>query len=99
MLLLPLLFPFLIGCTGQQPVNRLTSLPEDNFNFIIANDLGRNGYYLQKPIAETMGNLAETVDIEFVAAAGEGASAWVPETVGEAQGIPTGDDTAVQPVE
>ena len=71
MLLLPLLFPFLIGCTGQQPVNRLTSLPEDNFNFIIANDLGRNGYYLQKPIAETMGNLAETVDIEFVAAAGD----------------------------
>lgn len=71
LLLLPLLFPFLIGCAGQQPVNRLTSLPEDNFNFIIANDLGRNGYYLQKPIAETMGNLAETVDIEFVAAAGD----------------------------
>ena len=42
---------------------------------------------------------AQDVADAFVAAAGEGASAWVPETVGEAQGIPTGDDTAVQPVE
>ena len=42
---------------------------------------------------------AQDVADAFVAAAGEGASAWVPETVGEAQGTPTGDDTAVQPVE
>lgn len=42
---------------------------------------------------------AQDVADAFVAAAGEGASACVPETVGEAQGIPTGDDTAVQPVE
>ena len=33
-------------------------------NFILANDLGRNGYYEQKPIAETMGKLAETIDVE-----------------------------------
>ena len=36
-----------------------------------ANDLGRNGYYDQKPIAETMGKMAETIDIEFVVAAGD----------------------------
>jgi hypothetical protein len=46
--------------------NKLSELPEDALNFIVANDLGRNGYYLQKPIAETMGELAERVDIEFV---------------------------------
>lgn len=40
-------------------------------NFYVANDLGRNGYYDQKPIAETMGRMAETVDIECVAAPGD----------------------------
>ena len=44
---------------------------DDRFNFIVANDLGRNGYYDQKPIAERMGELAENTDIEFVAAAGD----------------------------
>lgn len=46
-------------------------LPEDAVNFIVANDLGRNGYYEQKPIAKLMGELAEQIDIEFVAAAGD----------------------------
>ena len=33
--------------------------------------MGRNGYYDQKPIAELMGKMAETIDIEFVVAAGD----------------------------
>ncbi len=44
---------------------------EDSHSFIIANDLGRNGYYEQKPIAERMGMVAEQNDIEFVAAVGD----------------------------
>ena len=44
---------------------------EKPVNFILANDLGRNGYYAQKPIAELMGKMAENVDIEFVVAAGD----------------------------
>jgi len=44
---------------------------EKKVNFIVANDLGRNGYYDQKPIAETMGRMAEAVDIECVAAIGD----------------------------
>lgn len=40
-------------------------------NFFLANDLGRNGYYDQKPIAELMGNMAEQIDIECVIAAGD----------------------------
>ncbi len=44
---------------------------EGPLNFYLANDLGRNGYYDQKPIAETMGKMAETIDIEFVVAAGD----------------------------
>lgn len=57
--------------TAADTAARLTAVDEDNFNFIVANDLGRNGYYDQKPIAETMGELAEEIDIEFVAAAGD----------------------------
>lgn len=44
---------------------------EKPVNYYLANDLGRNGYYDQKPIAETMGKMAENVDIEFVVAAGD----------------------------
>lgn len=44
---------------------------EKSVNFYVANDLGRNGYYDQKPIAELMGRMAETVGIECVVAAGD----------------------------
>lgn len=44
---------------------------EKKVNFYVANDLGRNGYYDQKPIAELMGRMAETVGIECVVAAGD----------------------------
>lgn len=59
------------GTAGTRQAAHLDSLPDDNFNFIVANDLGRNGYYDQKVIAEEMGHLAENIDIEFVAAAGD----------------------------
>ena len=40
-------------------------------NFYLCNDMGRNGYYDQKPLAELMGEMAETVDPECVLAAGD----------------------------
>lgn len=40
-------------------------------NFYVANDLGRNGYYDQKPIAELMGIMAEEVGPEFILATGD----------------------------
>ena len=64
----------LCGWSCRQTTASPNALPdsvEDNFNFIVANDLGRNGYYDQKLIAERMGSMAEKVDIEFVAAAGD----------------------------
>lgn len=39
--------------------------------FFIANDLGRNGYYQQKPVAELMGSVADVVGPECVIAAGD----------------------------
>lgn len=47
------------------------SVFDRKFNFYIANDLGRNGYYDQKPIAELMGTMAEEIGPEFVLAAGD----------------------------
>lgn len=47
------------------------SVYDDKFNIYVANDLGRNGYYDQKPIAELMGEMAEEVGPEFVIAAGD----------------------------
>ena len=37
----------------------------------MANDLGRNGYYDQKPIAELMGEMAKTTGMECVLAVGD----------------------------
>jgi len=42
-----------------------------NFTFMIASDLGRNGYYDQKPVAEMMGEVAAIADVEFVAEIGD----------------------------
>ena len=42
----------------------------------MTNDMGRNGYYEQKPIAELMGEMAGTVDPECVLAVGDISMAW-----------------------
>ncbi len=44
---------------------------EGEITLYMANDLGRNGYYDQKPIAELMGKMAEEVGPECVIAAGD----------------------------
>ena len=43
-----------------------------------------------------LGIPAQSVADAFVAAAGEGASAWVPETVGQPEGIPAGEDSGAE---
>ena len=44
---------------------------DGQFTFMIASDLGRNGYYDQKPVAEMMGIVTRITDLEFVAALGD----------------------------
>ncbi len=44
---------------------------EGNVNLILCNDLGRNGYYRQKPMAEMMGEVADSVDVQAVLALGD----------------------------
>lgn len=69
-LLLFVLSPFLGSAQSQSLKDEWKSL-ERPLNFYMANDLGRNGYYDQKPIAALMGQMAETIDIECVLAAGD----------------------------
>ncbi len=67
---------FFLICSLQSCQNTSPTLPaavfdDDSFNFIVACDLGRNGYYDQKTIATAMGDIAEDIDIEFVVAGGD----------------------------
>ena len=62
-----------IALLGNAAIAQITdySIFDKKFNFYVANDLGRNGYYDQKPIAELMGQMAEEVGPEFVLATGD----------------------------
>ena len=68
-------FIMLFTASFSQAQNTPTTKPPtvdiSGYNFIIANDLGRNGYWDQKTVATAMGDWAEKADIEFVAAAGD----------------------------
>ena len=46
-------------------------LLKGDINLFVANDLGRNGYYDQKPIAKLMGEMAEEIGPEAVIATGD----------------------------
>ncbi len=68
----------LLSCNGQPQQSAQEtysdidySLYDGKFNIYFANDLGRNGYYDQKPIANLMGVMGEEVGPEFVVAIGD----------------------------
>lgn len=62
----------LCGAFSVQAQREVTEEEVDGrFNFYVANDLGRNGYYDQKPIAERMGEMEAVFGPEFVAALGD----------------------------
>jgi len=66
-----ILLHFPLNIWGQNQADQKPPLDLSGYNFMIANDLGRNGYWDQKPIATAMGDWADKADIEFVAAAGD----------------------------
>jgi hypothetical protein len=68
------------GQHPRQPVfpedaQKLAQL-DDLFTFMIASDLGRNGYYDQVPVAEMMGSVADITGPEFIAALGDVHHFW-----------------------
>ena len=62
---------FLLPLTAFAQTAQDWKAMESYVGVILANDLGRNGYYDQKPISETMAALCETVDVECVVAPGD----------------------------
>lgn len=44
---------------------------DERFNFYVISDSGRNGYYEQKSVAETMGNMTDVIEPEFIVTAGD----------------------------
>ena len=66
---------FLLLCCST--INLFAQTPEQweklkgDINLYLANDLGRNGYYDQKPIAELMGRMGETIGPKCVIATGD----------------------------
>lgn len=65
--LLALVFSLFTQLLSAQAIQDLKA----PLTFFIANDLGRNGYYQQKKIAELMGEMAETIGPECIIAAGD----------------------------
>ena len=62
---------FLLPLTAFAQTAQDWKAMERSIGVVLANDLGRNGYYDQKPIAETMAALCEQVDVECVVAPGD----------------------------
>ena len=64
---------FMIGTlvTAQAQTANGWATMKGDITMFMANDLGRNGYYDQKPIAELMGNMAKTLKPKCVLAAGD----------------------------
>ncbi len=56
-----------LGALAQTPATEL----DGDVKLMIGNDLGRNGYYEQKPIAELMGKVAEAVGPDAFLALGD----------------------------
>lgn len=55
----------------QVPIFEIPDVPEKSTVFYLVSDLGRNGYYEQKSIAELMGWMAEKIEPDFIIAAGD----------------------------
>jgi len=58
------------GPLVPEDAQALTEL-DGHFTFLIASDLGRNGYYDQKQVAEMMGEVAAIAEPEFIAMVGD----------------------------
>ena len=70
-ILLVIAASLLLNITANAQTPEQWKTLKGDVNLFIANDLGRNGYYEQKTIAELMGVMGETIGPEAVVAAGD----------------------------
>ncbi len=64
-------FAALFSLAVNAQTNQDWATLKSDITFIVCNDNGRNGYYDQKPIAATMGKMAEEIEPEAVLALGD----------------------------
>ncbi len=65
------LFITAIAFTAAIGASAGSGLTKGDINLIVASDLGRNGYYEQKKVAGTMGEIADSVGPDAVIALGD----------------------------
>ena len=70
-ILLVIAASLLLNITANAQTPEQWKTLKGDVNLFMANDLGRNGYYEQKTIAELMGVMGETIGPEAVVAAGD----------------------------
>ena len=70
-ILLVIAASILLNITAKAQTPEQWKSLKGDINLFIANDLGRNGYYEQKPVAELMGKMGEEIGPEAVIAAGD----------------------------
>ena len=70
-ILLVIAASILLNITAKAQTPEQWKSLKGDINLFIANDLGRNGYYEQKPIAELLGKMGEEIGPEAVIAAGD----------------------------
>ncbi len=70
-LLLP--FALLVAASSVISVSAQTNSVdyEERLNFYLISDSGRNGYYEQKRVADTMGEMTDKIEPEFIVTAGD----------------------------
>ncbi len=68
-LIITTFLPFL--GTEMSQINAQLHFDKTAYRFFIVSDIGQNGYYEQKTVAETLGKVAETVRPKFVISSGD----------------------------
>jgi hypothetical protein len=58
------------GIAYGQPLAKI-SVDDNAYNFFILSDLGRNGYYKQKTVANTVADVADYIEPNFIIASGD----------------------------
>jgi len=66
-----MLILFFLNSIGLSVLAQPVVVDKTAYNFYVVSDIGRNGYYKQKAVAEAMGNLTETVHPKFIIASGD----------------------------
>jgi len=66
-----LLMLFLSNSIGLLVVAQSVVIDKTAYRFFIVSDIGQNGYYKQKEVANTLGNLAQSIRPKFIIASGD----------------------------